>query len=703
VGTLTNHRHDRDPRSRRQEGRPPVKRTVTGNRARKPRLGRASIALGLAVLVVTGATTLGLSDLVVRDKARAEQINHRRRTRFWREWDTPALDGSDNNRRHPEWGVAGTNYLRLAPANYADGVAEQVTGPSPRFVSNRIFNDLHQNVFSEGGVTQWGNVWGQFIDHTIGLRDDAGEQADLPFDANDPLEDFTNDLGSIPFSRSAAAPGTGQTSVREQVNTESSFIDAEAVYGHDEARLEWLREGPVDGDLANNGAKLRLTDDGMLPRRDALGDADAAPEMAIDGRLMGQDGRAMVAGDVRANENVALTAVQTLFAREHNRIVDQLSQRRNRRNLTEQQKFDIARRVVMAEQQYITYNEFLPAMGVRLPRYRGYNPRVNPTLSNEFATVGYRAHSMIHGEIEVEDEVGRWTPEQLAAIEAQGVEVERSADGTEIALVVPLNVAFFNPDLLELLQLGPTLAGIGAEAEYKNEEIMDNQLRSVLFQIPNEANPACLDGEGLPSCFQGVIDLAALDIQRGRDHGMPSYNALREAYGLPREDTFAAITGEDTEDFPASPSLTAGDEINDPDSLAFTGLSARDGHEIAMDSDEALTSATRATRATPLAARLRAIYGDVDTVDAFTGMVAEEHVDGTEFGELQLAIWTRQFRDLRDGDRFFYRNDPSLARIRQLYGIDHRTNLGDVIARNSDVPREDLAANVFEVQEEPAA
>jgi hypothetical protein len=184
---------------------------------------------------------------------------------------------------------------------------------------------------------------------------------------------------------------------------------------------------------------------------------------------------------------------------------------------------------------------------------------------------------------------------------------------------------------------------------------------------------------------------------------MPSYNDLREAYGLPREETFAAITGEGTEDFPAGPSLTAGDEINDPDSLTFTSLSARDGHEIAMDSDEALTSATRATRATPLAARLRAIYGDTGAVDAFTGMVAEEHVDGTEFGELQLAIWTRQFRDLRDGDRFFYRNDPYLPRIRQLYGIDYRTNLGDVIARNSDVPREDLAANVFEVQEEPAA
>ena len=62
---------------------------------------------------------------------------------------------------------------------------------------------------------------------------------------------------------------------------------------------------------------------------------------------------------MRANENIALTATHTLFAREHNRIVSLLPS-----SLTEEQKFQIARRVVIAEQQYITYREFLPAVGV---------------------------------------------------------------------------------------------------------------------------------------------------------------------------------------------------------------------------------------------------------------------------------------------------------------------------------------------------
>ena len=41
-------------------------------------------------------------------------------------------------------------------------------------------------------------------------------------------------------------------------------------------------------------------------------------------------------------------------------------------------------------------------------------------------------------------------------------------------------------------------------------------------------------------------------------------------------------------------------------------------------------------------------------------MVSEKHVPGTEFGALQLAMWKKQFAALRDGDRFFYANDPVL-------------------------------------------
>ena len=73
------------------------------------------------------------------------------------------------------------------------------------------------------------------------------------------------------------------------------------------------------------------------------------------------------------------------------------------------------------------------------------------------------------------------------------------------------------------------------------------------------------------------------------------------------------------------------------------------------------------------------------SVDAFVGMVSEPHVRGTEFGELQLAIWKKQFEALRDGDRFFYLNDPALSSSSATYGIDYRKTLAEIIKRNTGV------------------
>jgi hypothetical protein len=629
-------------------------------------------------LAVTVVTTVVMAGLAVTGPAVAAVP-----------FEVQSLDGSGNNTANPTWGRAGTPYARVAAARYADGISQEVAGPNARYVSNRVFNDTNQNVFSERQLTAWGWTWGQFLDHTFGLRlgaepgEPTGETDNIPFNSADPLEDFTNDLGNIGFVRSAPAPGTGVTNPRQQVNSNNSYIDAWTVYGGSASRLDWLREGSLDGNPANNNARL-LMQNGYLPRATARGNANAAPPMEIDGILRANPDNRMVAGDVRANENLFLTATHTLFAREHNRIVNALPA-----SLSEQDKFDIARKVIIAEQQYITYNQWLPAMGVTLPAYSGYNPNVNASLSNEFATVGYRAHSQIHGEMEVEADASRYTPAQLDAFRAQGLEV--TVDGADVTVVVPLNKGFFNPDLVPALGLGPLLEAVGGEAQYKNEEMIDNQLRSVLFQIPVTGNPGCLDGPTLPQCFNGVTDLGAIDIERGRDHGMPSYNQLRQAYGLPARTSFTQITGETSAAFPP------GTGVDNPASLQFTSLTDAFNTEVdRTDADALETTPTRSTRAAPLAARLQAIYGNVNNVDAFVGMIAEPHTPGSDLGELQRAIWARQFQQLRDGDRFFYGNQATaLDYIRTTYGIDYRRDLGDLIAQNTDIPRADLPASVF--------
>jgi len=93
---------------------------------------------------------------------------------------------------------------------------------------------------------------------------------------------------------------------------------------------------------------------------------------------------------------------------------------------------------------------------------------------------------------------------------------------------------------------------------------------------------------------------------------------------------------------------------------------------------------------------LRAIYGDVGHLDAFVGMVSEPRVRGTEFGELQLASWRRQFEALRDGDRFFYAVDPVLRSIQRTYHLGYRHTLAEIVRLNTDATVDD---EVFEADE----
>ena len=610
-----------------------------------------------------------------------------------------SLDGSGNNLAHPDWGQLGTPYLRVAPPNYADGIKTMVSGPPARYVSNRIFNDTGQNIFSENDISQWGWLWGQFLDHTFGLRDETpAESAPIPFSSTDPLERFTNDTGAIDFARTPAAPGTGTatTTPRQQINTVSSYIDAFAVYGGTNSRLDWLRKGTLDGNPTNNSALLLLPS-GYLPRAGARGDPGSAPAMDLMGPLVGNPEDAVVAGDVRANENIGLTAVHTLFAREHNRIVAALPT-----TLSPEDKFQIARRVVGAEEQYITYNEFLPALGVQLPAYTGYDPTVNATLSNEFAAVGYRAHSMIHGEMEPVAPASAYSQDQLSAFTSEGIVVAN--DGSNVKLTIPLDLTFGNPDLLQQVGVGPLLLGLANEPQYKNDEQIDDTLRSILFDIPKPGatNPsACAEPVVNPNCFQDVQDLGAIDIQRGRDHGMPYYNQLRKAYGLAPATSYTDLTGESTAAFPNDPLIDQADPIDDPNILDFTKLLDADGNPVAPKSDAAIDSVVTGIRRTTIAARLKAIYGagNVGKVDAFVGMLCEPHVQGTEFGALQLAIWKKQFQALRDGDRFFYGHDPYLATIKALYGIDYQQTLASIIKLDAGVTTQ---ADVFHAPEDNA-
>src|SRR5262249_7973727 len=158
------------------------------------------------------------------------------------------------------------------------------------------------------------------------------------------------------------------TNPRQQVNVISAWIDGSMIYGSDETTARKLR--------SMSGGRLKTSPGDLLPFNNTQYLPDGPLNMANDAHIVPDD-QLFAAGDVRANENIELTAVHTLFMREHNNWAGRIA--RDNPSLSDEQIYQRARAIVVAEIQSITYKAWLPAvLGPNaLPPYPGYNPNVN--------------------------------------------------------------------------------------------------------------------------------------------------------------------------------------------------------------------------------------------------------------------------------------------------------------------------------------
>src|SRR5262249_5709219 len=251
--------------------------------------------------------------------------------------------------------------------------------------------------------------------------------------------------------------------------------------------------------------------------------------------------------------------------------------------------YQLARRQLGAEIQVITYREWLPALlgPNALPAYTGYKPTVNPGIANEFSTALFRVgHSMLGDDVEF---IGN--------------------DGVPTRDGIALSEAFFNPTFIPQTGISPILKYLASDPSSEIDSTIVNSVRNFLFGEPG----------------QGGFDLAARNIQRGRDHGLANYNAVRVAYGLPAVTRFSQIT-------------------SDP----------------------------------VLQGKLRDLYGSVNNIDLWVGALAEDHVAGSSTGPLIRAALIDQFSRLRDGDRFWYQRAFDRTTVAAL----ESTTLADIIRRN---------------------
>lgn len=485
-----------------------------------------------------------------------------------------SYNGTGNNVKHPTWGSAGSAFLRMAEAAYTDGISAPsgADRPNPRDISNALMSQLEATE-SASGMSNFVYAWGQFIDHDIDLTDTAT-----------PAESFNI---SVPTGDDYFDPaGTGT----KTISLSRSQWDPTTGTGTTNPRQQvnsitaYIDGSMVYGSSTETADSLRTFVGGQLK--------------TSEGNLLPVEDSMFVAGDIRASENPELMSLQTLFMREHNRLAGEISQ--SDPSLTDEQIYQKARQRVIAEIQAITYNEFLPALlgPNALKRYSGYKANVNVGISNEFATAAFRVgHTMVGNDTDFLDD-----------------------DGNPVRDPVLLKDAFFNISILQETGIDPVLKYLASDrAEEIDTQIVDS-LQNFLFGAPG----------------QGGLDLASLNIQRGRDHALADYNTTRAAFGLPKMTSFAQIT--------SNPELQQ---------------------------------------------KLEELYGDVNKIDLWVGGLAEDHVKGGNVGETFARIIADQFTRLRDGDRFYYQNAFKGAELREI----QNTKLSDILKNNTDL--KNLQENVF--------
>ncbi|XP_070712179.1 eosinophil peroxidase-like [Pempheris klunzingeri] len=518
-----------------------------------------------------------------------------------------------NNRKFTRRGSSNAPFTRWLSAEYQDQISlpkgwdpelrvnTQIL-PLVRAVSNRILSTANADVESDPLYTHLVTIFGQWTDHDLTFTphspvirsfnsgidcERSCERTEPCFPIEIPEQDprfGRNSEECIPFFRSAAACGSGgsglffgQQTVREQINSLTAFIDVGQVYGADNSKARFLRNLTTDEGLLR--VNTQYTDNG----RELLPFSNMETNMCATRARITNDSNAeevpcFVAGDERSNENIGLTSVHTLLMREHNRLARALAELNP--HWDGERLYQEARKIMGGYFQVLTFRDYLmlivgpDVMSRDLSTYPGYDEDVDPSISNVFATAAYRfAHLMIQ-------------PFMFRLNEQYQEHSDYPSPLLHKAFFTPWRITFEGG-------LDPILRGlVGRQAKQNTQEhMMHDELRERLFKFSGDL----------------ALDLAALNMQRGRDHGLPGYNKWRRFCGL-----------------------------SEPQNL----------EELA----EVMNN-------TDLAMSLLDLYGTPENIDVWLGGVAEPFVDGGRVGPLFACLIATQFQRIRQGDRFWWENE----------------------------------------------
>uniref|UniRef100_L7M0Y2 Putative peroxinectin n=1 Tax=Rhipicephalus pulchellus TaxID=72859 RepID=L7M0Y2_RHIPC len=511
------------------------------------------------------------------------------------------LGGTCNNLAHPVWGSAGSCMRRELPPAYKDCVSAarlSVSGrrlPSARLVSMTIHPQRRSD---DRNLTNIGVMFGQFLTHDISLA------------APGPLSQLETELGPGPNPTCLQGPDCMPIDVPEdddfyaqfnvtrigmmrthtcencgngpvyQMNQQTSYADLSQVYGYNSQIMNALRRFRSGLMLSQDTDGAEYMPDSVLPYADSC----SLPE---------QNAFCSRAGDIRANQQPGILSMQTLWVREHNRIASQLASINS--HWDDEKLFQVTKRIQEGRYQHIVFSEWLPwQLGPRVMKEYDlwvsstgrttYDDTLDATLSNEFSSAHFRyAHTNVPGAYYRMDEEGETLP------------VLKLKD----AYFVPLNDTYHPVD--------DVLRGSVVQPMAQFNRFGDHGVTHYLFRKLS-----------LPY----GDDLFAVDIQRGRDHGVRPYvDWVQLCQNI-------TIT-------------------------SFSNLSQVMPEETAQLYEQ--------------------VYENVRDIDLYSGALSETRLEGAELGATYACGVARQFRLLKYADRFYYEhanqsgsfNDDQLDTIRK--------------------------------------
>ncbi len=648
------------------------------------------------------------------------------------------LEGTGNNVANPNFGAADQPFIRLTDARYGDNDADGVPTINPIFdgldartISNVISTQEADLAPAASEANIFFMAFGQYFDHGLDFLQKGGSgEIAIGTGEDAAFADLTR--GSLVRDENGDIV-YGPTGEPYHTNKTSPFVDQNQAYGSTELVGQFLRESDgnggygaklLSGGVDPSNADFRLlptlreliehhwdadtvfadpgkAGDGMTLKDyypgliDGNGDFDAELVKGLNSDFMGSGHTLVgdangfinildhyVAGDLRTNENVTLTSIHTIWARNHNYHVDKLDA--SGFDGTAEELFQAAKIVNEAEYQRVVFDEFADHLlgGLRGSGSHGfdeYDPNVDASISYEFSGAAYRfGHSLIGQTITVLGDDGQ--PRDVQLFDA----FLNPTNQTDVFQVEGPGGLLTGPDAIAALNQYGYIPQEGYE-----QLGVSNIVGGIVTQPAEEVDVNVVDAVR-DDLVRIHADLAAFNIARGWDLGLGTLNQVRNALN-------------NSGDAYVSEAVDLAGELLTP-YTSWEDFQARNGldDDVLNQFKEAYPDLVLAPEA--IAAFMAAnpditlVDGDtvkgIDRVDLWVGGLAEEHINGGVVGSTFWVILHEQFDRLQQGDRHYYTDRVDGF---DFYEQVEEQTLADIVARNTGL--EGLSDDIFRARD----